>query len=302
MGNLHYAAFRTEMFPDTRIEGRLKSDTFDIQLQRAKWTQPGEGVFTPPWSFIELIMVGTSLEASYRGRADGGYTERLGEVAFIPPGKSLQCRWVPHDQRALSIMFDLEALSARGGVEWDWTRLDPDAALNIRNPYIEMALRRIAEEVVTPTFASGPLIECSLMFITHELDTQFNRFLRAQPTEHGKLSARQQTILQERLSGDLGEGLSVADLAQACGCTTRQLSELYRNTNGETLRTGIARARLERAKRLLMDRDVLIKQVASLTGFRTPTAFAAAFREATGCTPTEFQEAAGRNRLTFVPN
>jgi AraC family transcriptional regulator len=218
----------------------------------------------------------------------------IGAISFIPPGRSLHCRWSPHDQRVLSCMFDLERLAAQAGAEWDWACMDnPESALDIKNAYVEMALRRIGEELVVPSFVSDAQIECSLMFIVHELARHFGRLRCGYSIERGKLSRRQLAIIGEMLSGDLGQGISVGHLAAACGCHIRQLSKLYRNTMGETLRARIAQSRLDKAKVLLLNRELQIKQAASLSGFRTLSAFSAAFHQATGQTPSEFRHASG---------
>jgi AraC family transcriptional regulator len=280
--------------PKNHVERHVASTTYHVQIQRAKWTSFGEGEFLPPWSFIQLMLVSTPMECWYDGTGKRGASARLGEISFIPSGKTLNCRWRPHNQRALSCMFDLKRLAERAGADWDWAKMEnPEAALDIKNPYIGMALRRIAEELLSPSFASDAQIECSLMFITHELHRQFTKSRSRTSVERGKLSAWQLTVVREKLSADLGEGLSIHDIAEACGCGTRQLSKLYRNTAGETLRARIAQSRLERAKILLLNRDMQIKQAASLTGFRTLSAFSAAFRQATTLTPSEFQRVSG---------
>jgi AraC family transcriptional regulator len=191
-------------------------------------------------------------------------------------------------------MFDLDKLARQAGANGDWARMvPPEAALDIKNPYIGMALRRITEELVSPGFANEAQIECSLLFITHELERQFSKSRHRIPVERGKLSGWRLALIREMLSGDLGARLSVCDMAEACDCSVRQLSQLYRNATGETLRASIARARVERAKLLLLSPEMQIKRAASLTGFRTLSAFCAAFRQATGATPSEFRQSCG---------
>ena len=45
-----------------------------------------------------------------------------------------------------------------------------------------------------------------------------------------------------------------------------------------------------KAKTLLMDERLLVKEVAYLSGFQNAAAFTAAFRKATGQTPQEFRD------------
>src|SRR3546814_4655937 len=60
---------------------------------------------------------------------------------------------------------------------------------------------------------------------------------------------------------------TAGELAQHCGVLPRDLSPLIKRTTGVTLRHYIARERLNRAKALLDDRKLMVKQVAYSCGF-----------------------------------
>lgn len=73
-------------------------------------------------------------------------------------------------------------------------------------------------------------------------------------------------------------GRSKAHLARAC-----------RRYYGATLTELLQRARVTRAKRLLLGGDMKITAVASETGFRNVGHFYTVFKRITGCTPREWQ-------------
>jgi AraC-like DNA-binding protein len=81
------------------------------------------------------------------------------------------------------------------------------------------------------------------------------------------------------------------DLAEGFAISTRTLHRHLRK-EGESLRELKQRARLERAKRALLHSDQPIKRVAFATGFRSEKAFARAFRQWTGETPSGFRKKA----------
>jgi AraC family transcriptional regulator len=82
-------------------------------------------------------------------------------------------------------------------------------------------------------------------------------------------------------------------LAAACGLSSRELPVMFKNTVGITLRSFVAASHIAKAKLLLSDPHLLVKQVAGRSGFESASAFTAAFRKATGMRPQQYREACG---------
>jgi AraC family transcriptional regulator len=248
-------------------------------------------------SFVEMILSASmQVKGTYAAAAGRSDYARLGDVVFIPERSPLYCSWAPGAQRCISCMFDVRVLSERAAMEWSWPEFDVQAALDIRNEYVRLGLQRIAEEALSPGFASATQIECSLMFVALELRRHFAGERRiAQPRE-GKLSARQLQVLRSMVIERPNTSPTISELATECGMNGRQLALAYRRTTGVTLRSFIADARLERAKMLLLGGRTLIKQVAFDSGFQSAAAFIAAFRKSTGMTPIDFRAAMAAQR------
>src|SRR5690606_22832309 len=133
-------------------------------------------------------------------------------------------------------------------------------------------------------------IESTLTLMALELRKLFmGPAPEAEPLK-GRLSHTQLRAIRDYVEARLAGELNLADIARACGIGPRALSDLFRSTQGMTLRHYIAEARLRRARTLLANRDLLIKQVGYDCGFRGSAAFVAAFRKATGMTPAEYRE------------
>jgi len=90
------------------------------------------------------------------------------------------------------------------------------------------------------------------------------------------------------------EYLQVADVAKHVHTTVRSLSRHFLAAMGRTMTDEIARLRLERAKRLLVESNQPIKQLAMDCGFSDATYFGRVFLQAEGVTPSEFR----RQRLS----
>jgi AraC family transcriptional regulator len=298
MAGLHDAAFRTDHWPTNVLEGHIATPAFDVQMHFTKWQRQGEAVFEPSMCFIEMFLSASKqVKGTYvPGLRPSDHLE-LGDISFVPEGVELFCSWVPGVQRSISCMFDIDKLSERAGMEWSWPGFDIAEALNIRNEYIGLGLRRVAEEVLSPGFASAVQIECSLLFVALELRRHLAGKSIAPEAAAGRLTSKQLALLRNMVANTAGAPPTIGELAASCGMGGRQLALAYRMTTGVTLRNFFATARLDRAKTLLLDGRTLIKQVAFDSGFQSSAAFTAAFRKATGKTPVEFRAAMSAPRL-----
>ncbi|MCU0760604.1 MAG: AraC family transcriptional regulator [Steroidobacteraceae bacterium] len=75
-------------------------------------------------------------------------------------------------------------------------------------------------------------------------------------------------------------------LAQAVGLPVRRLQRLYECYHGEALREAVYRARLEAARRALLEGGTSVKQVARAAGFLHATSFTHAFKAYWGHAPS----------------
>ena len=84
--------------------------------------------------------------------------------------------------------------------------------------------------------------------------------------------------------------MNVKDLAVAMATTRRTLERRFRQATGVSIATEIARLRLERAKRRLLETDESMKTVARQSGFRTADHFYKVFTRVEGIPPTQYRE------------
>lgn len=279
---------------DDVVEAHVCAEAFDVRIHRTRWRNRGMADFKASMSFIEMMLGPTGLvSATYDQRSGQDRLVRLGDVTFIPKDAVLHCRAVPGSQRTLSCLFDIDRLAARTGLAWEWPDFDREEALDTGNEYIRMGLRRIAEELLAPGFASTAQIECSLLFIAMELLRVLRGSAPAECNSSARLDRRELARLCEMVIDPKGDIQGLGELAADLGMCSRTLASAFRRTTGKTFRSFLAEARVEKAKTLLGDRRMLIKQVAFDCGFRSCAAFSAAFRKATGLTPENYRAAIG---------
>ncbi len=285
-GPLWSQAFDSQSCYDNFVEGHLSGGAYDVRLHRTRWPEAGSGVFNPSLCFIKMhLSPGSPVNGGYAPRPD----HPLRDVIFVPQGAPLYISWQQGTDRGISCMVDMARLSEAAGFEWSWPDFDLASTLSIGNDYVRAGMRRIAEEILTPGFASDVQIECALTFIALEIRRELERGGDQPEHNPGKLSAQQLAQLRSMVIESSGPPPGVAGLATACGMTSRQLVLALRNTIGVTVRSFVAQARLERAKVFLLDGKTPIKRISYECGFSSSAAFTAAFRKATGETPRSFR-------------
>jgi AraC family transcriptional regulator len=287
---LHDILSERESLVDHAMDAMVETDAFSAKLQQFAWLGNDEGVFRQERSFINLMLgVSTRIERRYIEASGADHHAQPGEILFIPGGADLYCNWTKGGGRVLSCSFDAAAICERGGLEWRLPSFDLNATLGLRNPYVSAAMRRIAEELRHCSFTSDLQIESALTFVVLELQKDLSGLAPSLEKTSGGLSIRQIRVIQDMVLAGDGRVLTIARLAEACGCSPRSLASQYRRTTGVTLREFIAQARIAVSQRLLLEPGPIVKQVAYLSGFQTAAAFTAAFREATGMTPSAFR-------------
>jgi AraC family transcriptional regulator len=90
--------------------------------------------------------------------------------------------------------------------------------------------------------------------------------------------------------------VTLAELARACGMSVAYLCRCFKSTTGRTVHAYVEEVRLARAKVLLRETALPLKQIAYELGFSSGSGFSIAFRRATGATPLSYRDRNGGSR------
>jgi AraC-like DNA-binding protein/ligand-binding sensor protein len=85
--------------------------------------------------------------------------------------------------------------------------------------------------------------------------------------------------------------ICLATVAKAVNTSTFYFCKLFKRTTGLTFTDYLARVRIEKAKRLLLDRNRRVSEVAYDVGFQSLTHFNRVFRKVAGQSPTSYRKA-----------
>ncbi|MCR4705432.1 MAG: helix-turn-helix domain-containing protein [Lachnospiraceae bacterium] len=87
-----------------------------------------------------------------------------------------------------------------------------------------------------------------------------------------------------------GMNISLEDLADQVGFSYNYFSSLFKKETGKTVTEYIQQVRIEAAKKLLLEKEKKIPEIAALVGYNDVKFFTKQFKKAVGVSPGEFQK------------
>lgn len=289
LNTIQQQAFRTDSVLYSSRDAQASGPAYDIEVHKLKLPTAGRGVYySQRHCFLEYVEVPEHKLCARYPRAAG--ERSIGQLIFIPPGVELEWHWERGQQRAITCMFEVERIAMLSGYDWRWDNIDLPNTFNIQNEYLLTGMRKLGQEACAPGFASELQIESMLTIMGIELHREFIGRRPIIELNPRSLSTRQLNRVRDYIYANLGEEVSVHSIAKHCELSPRVLSEQFKNTLGTTLRQFVATARVDKAKALLENHHLMIKQVGYACGFNSAAAFVAAFRKTTGTTPAEYRK------------
>jgi AraC family transcriptional regulator len=109
------------------------------------------------------------------------------------------------------------------------------------------------------------------------------------------LTARRLRIVDELIEARLGQPLSIAEMAAACGLSAGFFLRSFRAATGQTPHRYLMERRISRARRLLAECDDPAAAIALGTGFASQAHMTAAFTRALGVAPAGYRKIVRQN-------
>jgi AraC family transcriptional regulator len=272
--------------PGFEVQARLQLQTALIELARLEDDEP-----------IEVSRRDDAYRLNFsltprRPEARGCYLDRwaahrfgaIGPLLALPPGESLRIENAGRHS-ALICHLRTEAVQKWLPDSFDWTDRRLEACLDVTNANLRGHLVRLARELPQEALGGAELAEAISVQVSIELARHLIGV--AESAVKGGLASWRLRALDRRLA-EPGMTPTLAELADLCRISQRQLTRGFRTSRGCSIGEYISQFRLEAAKERLVSNES-IKAVAGAMGFASPSAFAHAFRRATGATPRQFR-------------
>lgn len=106
--------------------------------------------------------------------------------------------------------------------------------------------------------------------------------------QKGRNASDSQALAQVRrwIERSVTEPLTIAELAKKSFMSESKLREIFRQQYGTTIYQYLLDCRMEKAKELLTEQNLRVKDAASFVGYSNISHFSEAFRKKYGCTPS----------------
>jgi len=245
---------------------------------------------------VEGVLEGYRLSMALRRMAGAGTIrfpghprspsfETTGDMFLLPPNLPIRSHGESGTHYSIVCEFAPDAFRQWFDRDIDWLGGDVGTVLNIDSDLIRGSLRRLADELVNPGFAHE--MACELLTAQTGLDLARHCLLTIDRQWVGGLSPRRLRLIDERLES-CEVPPTLAELADLCGISVRQLTRGFRTSRTCSIGDYLARRRMDRAQQLL-ESGIGIKEIAHRLGFASPGNFSTAFRRATGVSPRQFR-------------
>ncbi len=221
----------------------------------------------------------------------------------------------------------LDALRSNAAVKNEIDRYLEDVEENVRLESLSQFLREVRERILSMDHITGAAIrECTmslLSFILKRLGTMDGTLEKEEVTESFTVlydhcgSAEDAFILLDKTVCDIrdavfenlknreirpikfakqyieenkGMNISLEDLADQVGFSYNYFSSLFKKETGKTVTEYIQQVRIEAAKKLLLEKEKKIPEIAALVGYNDVKFFTKQFKKTVGVSPGEFQK------------
>lgn len=263
-----------------------------MSAEAVEWHCTGESNFDLTCNRYRLGFVleqsGGYCETRPTPRARDGY-RHYGRpfLNLSPPDMRL---WACSDEiqytRSVALTFDSTTLSDRLDETLDLKR-DLSPRLNFEHPQLCTLAQLLASECNSPGLFGALYADSLIVAIMIGL----MRLERSSGNErqHHRLAPWQLKAALERMDASVNGRITLHDLALATGLSQSHFSRAFRGSTGMAPYQWHLKERIKRAQQLLLQQQVSIAEIASLTGFSDQAHLTRAFARATGATPAAWR-------------
>ena len=281
-----------------KIETSLDLNIGRIEVRHYSWDHPHADAWQSDAYYLHFCLSPRPGKAwAIYQDTDRRVSTEIGQLMFVPPGRSVHSGGAMGTQRSLSFELTPGFVENILGRSPTWHDEALFEGLHIRNPDVEWLLLKLYRELRQPGASLPIMAEVLASAAVVALVRQLKLDRRQPPHGRGGLAPWRMRIIRERVYGDQAAP-QLGELAELCGMSTRHLIRAFKEETGMTVAEYVKQATIERAKLMLSDSRVRIGDIVERLGFSSSASFAYAFRRSTGCRPTEYRAMSATQRQT----
>jgi len=271
--------------PDVVRRRRVSWTGMAAEIVQAARLERFESRFRAPVHLLILGERGARCEGEtfVEGLPKSSLRDYRRKLTFVPAGTEYHDWQTP---RALTRLAYFYLDPARLPVE-------AAAALSIPRLFFENASLwdtaiKLASLVESPEPQNRLYLEAVGVVLAHELARLGETSPRIEPQIRGGLAAWQERVVVAHIEGHLEEQIPLATLAGLARLSPYYFCRAFKQSFGLPPHRYHTRRRIERAKALLAKAKPSVTEIGMAVGFSETSSFTAAFRKATGLTPTAY--------------
>lgn len=206
------------------------------------------------------------------------------KLVFVPAGQEYRDTHEGRNPARMALFYiDPDAMPLPGNAA---APLPP--RLMFEDATLLATAQKLASSIESPDADNRAYLEALGFVLLHELVRLQRASAPSKPTLRGGLAAWQQRAVTTYISEHLGESISLAALAELVGLSTYHFCRAFKQSVGMPPHRYHTHQRIERAKALLAKPALSVTEIGMAVGFSETSSFTAAFRKATGFTPTAY--------------
>jgi AraC family transcriptional regulator len=209
------------------------------------------------------------------------------KLTFVPAGHEYH-EWheLRSSARLMYFYFDPAGLPIRPGSKAPGMPFS--SRLFFEDPTLWGTGLKLRELLESPTLENQHYFETLGAVLGHELVRHYHGADRVETQARGGLAAWQQRIVAAYIDEHLADQISLATMAQLARLSPYHFCRAFKQSFAVPPHRYHTIRRIERAKVLLEKRPLSVTDIGLTLGFSETSSFTAAFRRATGLTPSGF--------------
>jgi AraC-type DNA-binding domain-containing proteins len=212
-----------------------------------------------------------------------------GNVCLTPYGQPVSASWnQPIDN--LGIYLDPEFVKRTAFENRFAANFELVEVYEKKDPLIQHIGLTLLAEAESETPAGRLYADSLIQTLTLHLLKNYSTAGKSREKSSGGLSGYKLRRVREYIDANLGEDISLAEIASVAGLSQYHFARAFRKSTGQTPQQFLMQRRIERAKQLLAKDDLPLVEVSLRAGFKNQSHFTTLFRKFTKMTPKLWRE------------
>ena len=285
------AAALSDTAPEEGAISLHLSDWSELQLVQLHFHGAGKCEIAPIAFHAVSTFTGS---ASYMSEEGNGYRHPLhlpaGATCFRGASTGARYVWTaPHEASITCLDPELVRRSALETGLANPDRIEIENAFQERDPVCAHLVHALeAEAQIGPYAAQSLVVQSIASALASRILARHNTLGARDKPLHGGLGIRTLRRVRAYIEEHVGEPISLDDLARVAGVSRFHFARMFRVSTGESPMGFLLRARIERGKARLKERDVSVSRLATELGFADQSHFTRTFRRLVGTSPKRF--------------